>query len=126
MEGQKDTCVMETKTQDIVLSTIPKVIQVDTYTPQALNKVLVQQMLEVIGQITKSNIQRNPAQMVLIQPLVLELYWQITQLIFDLELDEHHTFGTIAVYPELRQLITQVWEDVWKMYDFCQNLEMIK
>ena len=56
MEGQKDPSVMETKTQDIVPPTIPKVIQVNTYTPQAVNKVLVQQMLEVIGQITKSNI----------------------------------------------------------------------
>ena len=112
---------METKSQDIMPPTIPKVIQIDTYTPQAVNKVLVQQMLEVVGQITKSNIQRNPAQMVLIQPLVLEFYQQITQLLFDLEADEHRTSGTIADYPKLRQLITQVWEDVWKMYDFCQK-----
>ena len=69
---------METKTQDIMPPTIPRLIQVDTYTPQAVNKVLVQQMLEIIGQITKSNIQRNPAQMVEIQPLVLEFYWQMT------------------------------------------------
>ena len=78
-------------------------------------------MLEVVGQITKSNIQRNPAQMMEIQPLVLELYRQITHLLFDLEIDQHHTFATIANYPKLKQLITQVWEDVWKMYDFCQK-----
>ena len=73
MEGQK-----ETKAQDTVPLTIPRVIHVDTYSSKAVNKVLVQQMLEVIGQVTKSNIQRNPAQMVLIQPLVLEFYQQIT------------------------------------------------
>ena len=95
MEGQK-----KKETQDVVLPTVPKVIQINTYTPQAINKVLMQQMLEVIGQITKNNIQRSPAQMVLIQPLVLKLYRQITQLIFDLELDEHHTTGTIVVNSE--------------------------
>ena len=121
MEGQKDTSVMETKAQDTVPLTLPKVIQVNTYSSQAVNKVLVQQMLEVIGQVTKSNIQRSPAQMVLIQPLVLEFYWQITQLLFDLEADEHCTTGIITVHPELRQLITQVWEDVWKMIEFCQR-----
>ena len=69
MEGQK-----KKETQDVVLPTVPKVIQISTYTPQAINKVVVQQILEVIGQITKNNIERSSAQMVLIQPLVLELY----------------------------------------------------
>ena len=78
MEGQKDTSVMEARAQGTMPLMIPRVIQDNTYTPQAVNKVLVQQMLEVIGQITKSNIQRSPAQMVEIQPLVLEFYWQIT------------------------------------------------
>ena len=121
MEGQKDTSVMEARAQDTMPLTIPRVIQVNTYTPQAVNKVLVQQMLEVIGQINKSNIQRNPAQMVEIQPLVLEFYQQITWLLFDLEADEHHIIRTIVVHPKLRQLMTQVWKDVWKMYDFCQR-----
>ena len=59
--------------------------------------------------------------MVLIQPLVLELYRQVTKLIFDLGLDEQHATGAITANPELQQIIPEVWEDVWKMYDFCQK-----
>ena len=62
----------------------PNIIRVLTPTIYSINKVLVQQVLEVIGQTTKSNIDKNPQEMLKIKPIILEFYRQITQYLFNL------------------------------------------
>ena len=63
----------------------PNIIRVSTPNIYSINKVLVQQVLEVIGQTTKTNIDKNPQEMLKIEPIILEFYRQITQYLFNLE-----------------------------------------
>ena len=53
------------------------IIQVTTTNIYSINRVFVQQTLEIIGQITKCNIDQNPQEMLKIKPVILELYKQI-------------------------------------------------
>ena len=55
----------------------PNIVQVTTTNIYSINRVFVQQTLEIIGQITKSNIDQNPQEMLKIKPIILELYKQI-------------------------------------------------
>ena len=66
----------------------PNIIRVSTPNIYSINKVFVQQVLEVIGQTTKCNIDKNPQEMLKIKPIILEFYRQITQYLFNLEADE--------------------------------------
>ena len=56
----------------------PNIIQVTTTNIYSINRVFVQQALEIIGQTTKSNIDQNPQEMLKIKPVILELYKQVT------------------------------------------------
>ena len=78
-----------------------KIIEVETYNIYSVNKVLVQQILETIGQITKKTLDRNPQQILKLKPMILELYRQLTHLLFNLEAEENTKTGQISVYPEV-------------------------
>ena len=54
-----------------------KITEVETYNIHSVNKVLVQQILETIGQITKKTLDRNPQQIMKLRPMILKLYRQL-------------------------------------------------
>ena len=51
---------MEQSMQPSTTSQINKIIEVETYNIYSVNKVLLQQILETIGQITKKTLDKNP------------------------------------------------------------------
>ena len=94
-----------------------RIIEVETYNIYSVNKVLVQQILETIRQITKKNLDRNPQQIMKLKPMILELYRQLTHFLFNLEAEENTKTGQISVYPEVQQLVTKIWNDIWKILE---------
>ena len=79
---------MEQPTPPLKLPQTDKIIEVATYNVHSVNKVLVQQILETIGQITKKTLDRNPQQIMKLKPMIFELYRQLTCFLFNLEAEE--------------------------------------
>ena len=77
----------------------------------------MQQALEIIGQTTKSNIDQNPQEMLKIKLVILELYKQVTQHLFELEADEKRHTGMVTSHPELRQAFNETWGAVWDSFE---------
>ena len=92
---------MEQSTPPSTSSQTNKIIEVETYNIYSVNKVLVQQILETIRQITKKTLDRNPQQIMKLKPMILELYRQLTHFLFNLEAEENTKTGQISVYPEV-------------------------
>ena len=84
---------MEQSMQPSTTSQINRIIEVETYNIYSVNKVLLQQILETIGQITKKTLDRNPQQVMKLKPLILELYRQLTHFLFNLEAEENKKTG---------------------------------
>ena len=78
-----------------------KIIEVEMYNIYSVNKVLLQQILETIRQITKKILDRNPQQIMKLKPMILELYIQLTCFLFNLEAEENTKTGLISVQPEV-------------------------
>ena len=91
-----------------------RIIEIDTYTIYSVNKVLLQQIVETVGQITKKALNKNPQQVRKLEPLVLELYRQLTCFLFNLEAEENRKTGQISIYPDVWLLVTKVWNHIWK------------
>ena len=87
--------------QPSTTSQINKIIEVEMYNIYSVNKVLLQQILETIGQITKKILDRNPQQIMKLRPMILELYRQLTCFLFNLEAEENTRTGQISVQPEV-------------------------
>ena len=49
-----------------------------------------------------------------LEPLVLELYQQLTHFLFNLEAAENRKTGQISIQPEVQLLVTKVWNNIWK------------
>ena len=92
-----------------------KIIEVETYNMYSVNKVLLQQNLETIRQVTKTILDKNPKQILKLKPMILELYKQLTHFLLNLEAKENTKTGQISVQPEVRQLVTKIWNDIWKI-----------
>ena len=105
---------MEQSVQPPMTSQVNRIIEVETYNIYSVNKVLLQQILETIGQITKKTLHRNLQQVMKLKPLILELYRQLTHFLFNLEAEENAKTGQISVQPEVQMLVTKVWNDIWK------------
>ena len=105
---------MEQSAQPSTTSQTNKIIEVDTYNIYSVNKVLLQQILETIGQITKKVLDRNPQQIMKLKPMILELYRQLMCFLFNLEAKENTKTGQISVQPEVQLLVTKIWNDIWK------------
>ena len=75
--------------QPPVTSQANKIIEIETYNIYSVNKVLLQQILETIGQITKKALDKNLQQIMKLEPLVPELYRQVTHFLFNLEAEEN-------------------------------------
>ena len=91
-----------------------RIIEIETYNIYSVNKVLLQQILETVGQITKKALNKNPQQVRKLEPLVLELYRQLTHFLFNLEAEENRKTGQISIQPEVQLLVTKVWNDIWR------------
>ena len=106
---------MEQSMQPSTSSQTNKIIEVETYNIYSVNKVLLQQILETIRQVTKKILDRNPQQIMKLKPLILELYRQLTHFLFNLEAEEKANTGQISVQPEVRQIVTKIWNNIWKI-----------
>ena len=71
------------------------------YNVYSVNKVLLQQILETIRQITKKILDRNPQQIMKLKSMILELYGQLTCFLSNLEAEENTKTGQISVHPEV-------------------------
>ena len=87
--------------QSSTTSQINKIIEVETYNIYSVNKILLQQILETIRQITKKILDRNPQQIMKLKSMILELYRQLTCFLFNLEAEENTKTGQISVQPEV-------------------------
>ena len=92
---------MEEPTLSLKLSQANKIIEIATYNVHSINKVLVQQILGTIGQITKKTLDRNPQQIMKLKPMILELYRQLTCFLFNLEAKEKTETVQISIHPEV-------------------------
>ena len=92
---------MEQSVQPPMTSQANRVIEVETYNIYPFNKVLLQQILETIGQITKKTQDINPQQVMKLKPLILELYRQLTHFLFNLKAKENRKTGQISIQPEV-------------------------
>ena len=108
---------MEQSVQCPMTSQANRIIEVETYNIYSVNKVLLQQILEIIGQITKKTIDKNPEQIMKLKPLVLKLYRQLMHFLFSLEAKENRKTGQISIQPEVQLLVTKVWNDIWKTFE---------
>ena len=76
--------------------------------------MLLQQILEMIGQTTKKTLDENPQQVMKLKSLIIELYRQLTHFLFNLEAEENAKTGQISVQPEVWILVIKIWNDIWK------------
>ena len=92
---------IEQSVQPPTTSQTDRIIEIETYIIYSVHKVLLQQILETVGQITKKALNKNPQQIMKLDPLVLELYRQLTCFLFKLEAEENRKTGQISIHPEV-------------------------
>ena len=105
---------IEQAIQPIVTSQVDREIKIQTSNKYSVNKVLLQQILETVGQITSKTLHKNPQQIKKLEPLVLELYRQLTCFLFNLEAEENRRTGQISVSPDVHLLVTKTWNYIWE------------
>ena len=74
--------------QPLMTSQVDREIKIETSNIYSVNKVLLQQILETVGQITSKALNKNPQQVRKLEPFVLELYRQLTPFLFNLEAEK--------------------------------------
>ena len=104
----------EQSLQSPTTSQANRTIEIETYNIYSANKLLLEQILETIGQITKKTLDKNPQQVMKLEPLILKLYRQLMCFLFNLEAEENRKTGQISIQPEVSLLITKVWNNIWK------------
>ena len=57
---------------------------------------------------------KNQQQVMKLKPLILKLYRQLMHFLFKLEAEENLKTGQISIQPEVRVLVTKVWNNIWK------------
>ena len=80
----------EQTVQPLMTSQVDREIKIETSNIYSVNKVLLQQILETVGQITSKTLNKNRQQ---VRKLVLELYRQLTCFLFSLEAEENRRTG---------------------------------
>ena len=104
----------QTVQQPLMTSQVDREIKIETNNIYSVNKVLLQQILETVGQITSKTLNKNPQQIRKLEPLVLELYRQLTHFLFNLEAEENRRTGQISISPDVCLLVTKTWNHIWK------------
>ena len=105
---------IEQTVQPLVNSQVDREIKIETSNIYSVNKVLLQQILETVGQITSKTLNKNPQQVRKLEPLVLELCRQLTRFLFNLEAEENRRTGQISISPDLCLLVTRTWNHIWE------------
>ena len=105
---------IEQTVQPLVTSQVDREIKIGTSNIYSVNKVLLQQILETVGQITSKALNKNPQQVRKLEPLVLELYRQLTCFLFNLEAEENRRTGQISISPDLHLFVTKTWNHIWE------------
>ena len=105
---------IEQTVQPLVTSQVDREIKIETSNIYSVNKVLLQQILETVGQITSKALNKNSQQVKKLEPLVLKLYRQLTCFLFNLEAEENRKTGQISISPDVRLLVTKTWNHIWK------------
>ena len=105
---------IEQTVQPLVTNQVDREIKIETSNIYSVNKVLLQQILETVGQITSKTLNKNPQQVRKLEPLVLELYRQLTRFLFNLEAEENRRTGQISISPDLCLLVTRTWNHIWE------------
>ena len=100
--------------QPFVTSQVNREIRIETSNIYSVNKVLLHQILETVGQITSKTLNKNPQQVRKLEPLVLELYRQLTRFLFNLEAEENRRTGQISISPDVHLLVTKTWNHIWE------------
>ena len=105
---------IEQAVQHPVTSQADRMMEIETCSIYSVNKVLLQQILETVGQITRKTLNRGPQWVGGLEPLVLGLCRQLTCFLFSLEAEENRKSGQISVFPDVQLLVTRVWSHIWK------------
>ena len=105
---------IEQTVQPLMTSQVDREIKIETSNIYSVNKVLLQQILETVGQITSKTLHKNPQQIKKLEPLVLELYRQLTHFLFNLEAEENRRTGQISISPDVHLLVTKTWNHIWE------------
>ena len=105
---------IEQTVQPLMTNQVDREIKIETSNIYSVNKVLLQQILETVGQITSKTLNKNPQQVRKLEPLVLELYRQLTCFLFNLEAEENRRTGQISISPDVWLLVTKVWNHIWE------------
>ena len=105
---------IEQTVQPLMTFQVDREIKIETSNIYSVNKVMLQQILETVGQITSKTLNKNPQQVRKLEPLVLELYRQFTHFLFNLEAEENRRTGQISISPDVRLLVTKIWNHIWK------------
>ena len=108
---------IEQTVQPLMTSQVDREIKIETSNKYSVNKVLLQQILETVGQITSKTLNKNPQQVRELEPLVLELYRQLTHLLFNLEAEENRRTGQISIFPDVWLLVTKIWSHIWEILE---------
>ena len=108
---------IEQTVQPLMTPQVDRIIEIETCNIYSVNKVLLQQILETVGQITSKAFNRNPQQVRKLEPLVLELYRQLTCFLFNLEVEENRKTGQISIFSDIQLLVTKVWNHIWKILE---------
>ena len=95
---------IEQTVQPLVTSQVDREIKIETSNIYSVNKVLLQQILETVGQITSKALNKNSQQVKKLEPLVLELYRQLTRFLFNLEAEENRKTGQISISPDVQSI----------------------
>ena len=53
--------------------------------------------------------------------MILKLYRQLTHFLSNLKAEENTKTGQISMYPEVQQLVTEIWDDIWKILEQKTN-----
>ena len=114
MTPLKSNTNIEQTVQPLMTSQVDREIKIETSNIYSVNKVLLQQILETVGQITGKALNKNPQQVRKLEPLVLELYRQLTHFLFSLEAEENRKTGQISISPDVWLLVTKIWNHIWK------------
>ena len=104
----------QTVQQPLMTSQVDREIKIETSNIYSVNKVLLQQILETVGQITSKTLNENPQQIRKLEPLVLELFRQLTCFLFNLEAEENRRTGQILISPDVHLLVTKTWNHIWE------------
>ena len=105
---------IEQTVQPLMTNQVDRELKIETNNIYSVNKVLLQQILETVGQITSKTLNKNPEQIRKLEPLVLELYRQLTHFLFNLEAEENRRTGQISISPDVQLLVTKVWNHIWE------------